>query len=200
MNTHPLLAGLHELRRNWFWFLLLGIALIILGMIMIGAALAATIVSMVIFGWLLVISGAFEAIAAFGSRAWSGFFLHLLSGVLSLVVGVLVLAHPLAAAEGLTLLIAAYLLVAGIFRMAAALSVRYPHWGWELLGGLVTTLLGALIWAQWPVSGLWVIGTFLGIDLLFRGWAWVMFSVAVRQFLGSPPAAGPGPTAPPGPP
>src|SRR5207248_4407466 len=92
-----------------------------------------------------------------------------------------VVASPGAAAAVLTLLLAAYFLVAGLFRIAVALAVRFPHRGWDLFGGAVAALLGVLIAAEWPSSAAWVIGTFLGIDLLLRGWAWVMLALAVRQ-------------------
>jgi uncharacterized membrane protein HdeD (DUF308 family) len=124
-----------------------------------------------------------ETVAAFWAGQWSGLFLHLLSGVLNVVVGVLILAHPGAVAVGLTLLLAVFFLVAGLFRIIAAVALRFPNWGWAFFGGGITALLGAMIWAQWPSSALWVIGTFVGIDLLFRGWAWVMFALAARQGL-----------------
>ena len=181
MHPHPLLAGLDEARRNWGWFLVLGIALIVLGSVALGAAWLTTLASVLFFGWLMVFSGVFETVAAFWARQWSGFFLHLLSGVLNVVVGALILAHPSAVAGGLTLLLAAFFLVAGLFRVIAAAAMRHPNWGWDLLGGGVTALLGMLIWAEWPSSAFWVIGTFIGVDLLFRGWAWVMFALAARQ-------------------
>jgi uncharacterized membrane protein HdeD (DUF308 family) len=161
----------------------LGIALIVLGSVAVGAAWLTTLASVLLFGWLLVFSGVMEAVAAFWAGQWSGFFLHLLSGVLNVVVGVLILAHPGAVAVGLTLLLAVFFLVAGLFRIIAAVALRFPNWGWAVLGGGITALLGVLIWAQWPSSALWVIGTFVGIDLLFRGWAWVMFGLAARHGL-----------------
>src|SRR6266478_3934188 len=84
-------AGLHELRRNWGWFLVLGIALIILGMVALSASMIATIASIFFFGWLLLIDGVFQAMLAFWARQWSGFFLHLLAGVLSVIVGFLMI-------------------------------------------------------------------------------------------------------------
>jgi uncharacterized membrane protein HdeD (DUF308 family) len=172
---------LDEARRHWGRFLVLGIALIVLGSVALGAAWLTTLASVLLFGWLLIFSGVMETVAAFWAGQWSGFFLHLLSGVLNVVVGVLILAHPGAVAVGLTLLLAVFFLVAGLFRIIAAFALRFPNWGWALLGGVITTILGAMIWAEWPSSALWVIGTFVGIELLFRRWGWVMFALAARQ-------------------
>ena len=81
----------------------------------------------------------------------------------------------------LTLLIAMFLVFQGVFRIVAALAVRYPHWGWVLLDGIVSLLLGILIWRRWPVSSLWVIGLFVGIEMLLNGWSLVMLSLAGRN-------------------
>jgi uncharacterized membrane protein HdeD (DUF308 family) len=181
MHPHPLLSGLEEVRRNWGWFLVLGIALIVLGTVALGLAGLATLVSVLAFGWFLLIGGVFEAVAAFWARRWSGFFLHLLGGILYAVVGIMLLANPGAGALTLTLLLAAFFLVSGAFQAGAAVALRFPNWGWAALGGVVTAVLGTLIWARWPSDAVWVIGLFVGIDLLFRGWAWVMFALAARR-------------------
>jgi uncharacterized membrane protein HdeD (DUF308 family) len=174
-------AGLHELRRNWGWFLILGIALILLGLVALSAAFVATIATVLVLGWILVIDGAFQAAMAFWSRRWSGFFLHVLAAVMTLIVGFLMLSKPVAAGLALTLLLAAYFLVSGFFRIVASLMMQFPSWGWVLLSGVVNVVLGALIWSEWPESGLWVIGLFVGIDLLFHGWSYVVFALAVRR-------------------
>jgi uncharacterized membrane protein HdeD (DUF308 family) len=181
MNIHPFFARLDDLRANWAWFLVLGIALIVLGAVSLGAAGLSTLASVLTFGWLLVFGGTFEAITAFWAGRQSGFWLHLFAGLLFAVGGVLILAHPVASVAGLTLLLAALFLTGGLFRIIAAALLQYRSWGWAILDGVVTMLLGVLIWAAWPSSSLWVIGTFLGIALLFRGWAWVMFALGVHQ-------------------
>ena len=196
MVTHPLLAGLEEVRRNWGWFLALGIALIVLGVLALGAPWLVTLATVLLFGWLLLFAGVFEAVGAFWARRWSGFFLHLLAGTLNVVIGLLLIAHPVAGAAGLTLLLAAFFLVGGLFRLGVAAAVQFPGWPWAVLGGAVTALLGILIWAEWPSSALWVIGLFVGIELIFRGLGWVMFALAARE-LPRPTDLGPEP--PPGP-
>jgi uncharacterized membrane protein HdeD (DUF308 family) len=131
-------------------------------------------------GGLILMSGAAEAVGAFWCRRWSGFFLHLLSGVLSVVVGMLFLRAPLDAVLTLTLLLACLLMVGGIFKIVAALSYRFGAWGWPLVGGVIDLILGVLIWLEWPASALWVIGLFVGISLLFRGLNWIGLGLALR--------------------
>jgi uncharacterized membrane protein HdeD (DUF308 family) len=180
----PLVAALrHELdalRGNWFWFVLLGIALVVLGTIALGSVVIASLAAAVVIGTLLLLSGVAEVVGAFWCRCWSGFFLELLSGVLSIVIGVLFLRAPVDALLALTLLLACFLMVGGIFKIVAALSYRFAAWGWALAGGIIDVILGVLIWQQWPASALWVIGLFVGINLLFRGFNWIALGLSLR--------------------
>jgi len=175
------LAGSEELRRNWGWFLALGVFLVVLGTIALGSAVLATMATVVLIGWLLLVGGIVEAGHAFWRKKWSGFFVDLLTGILYMVVGFMIVANPVATAETLTLLIALFLMFGGVFRIVAALAVRFPHWGWLVLHGAVNLLLGIAIWRQWPWSGLWVIGLFVGIDLIFNGWSLVMLGLAAKR-------------------
>jgi uncharacterized membrane protein HdeD (DUF308 family) len=178
-------VGLQELRRHWGWFLVLGIVLLLLGTFAILYAVLATITTVLIFGWVLVFDGLLHGVAAFWARQWSGFFLHLLTGVLSVVVGAILIRHPVEAGLTLTLLLAAFFIVSGVFRIIAPLVMQFPSGGWVVLGGVINLILGLLIWNQWPASGLWVIGMFVGIDLIFRGWSYVMFALALRSLPAS---------------
>jgi uncharacterized membrane protein HdeD (DUF308 family) len=96
------------------------------------------------------------------------------------VAGFLVMQHPLAASATLTLLIALMLIFGGIFRIVLSLMVRFPNWGWMLLHGVITLALGISIWNKWPADALWVIGLFVGIDMLFNGWSLVMLGFAAK--------------------
>ncbi len=175
------LVGLEELRKRWGWFLALGILLIVLGTIAIGSTFLMTLVTMVFLGWLMIVGGVLQALHAFSCKSWSGFFIDLLMGILYAVVGFMLVANPGSSAVALTLLIAMFLIFGGIFRIVASLAVRYANWGWLLLNGVIALILGILIWRQWPVSGLWVIGLFVGIDMLFNGWSLVMLALAARK-------------------
>jgi uncharacterized membrane protein HdeD (DUF308 family) len=184
-NVGPLHTQLEEemqLHKCWLWFVLLGVALIVLGVIAIGSPLVMTITSVLLFGCLLLAGGVAQLVNAVMARGWRGFFAHLLAGVLHLVVGVVMIEHPLRAADVLTLMLAIAFLIGGTFRLICVLIERFPGWPWVLLNGIVTLLLGVAVWRQWPESSLWVIGLFVGIDLVFNGWSWVMLGLSVRSF------------------
>ena len=172
---------LNALRGNWIWFVLLGVALLVLGTIALGSVVVASLAAAVAIGALLLLGGAAEAVGAFWCRGWSGFFLELLSGVLSIVVGLMFLRAPVGALAGLTLLVACFLMVGGIFKVGAALAYRFAAWGWSLAGGIIDMILAQMIWQEWPAPALWVIGLFVGINLLFRGFNWVALGLALRS-------------------
>ncbi len=181
MNGAPVFVGLHELRHSWGWFLLLGILLIVAGCFALGYSFVATVISVVIFGSVLFVTGIMEAASILFVRRWHGYFLHLLMGILDIILGIIIVAQPLQAAVVLTLIIACFFLIGGIYRLVSAISMQFPHWGFAAFSGLVSILLGLMLWAQWPVSGLWFIGMCIGIDLIFRGSAWVSLALRLRQ-------------------
>lgn len=181
MSTHSSFDESGELRPKWGWFLALGIALLLLGAAALIVPWLTTLTSVLVFGWLLFFGGVLEVVAVFWTKGWRAIVLHLLGGILSAVVGALIVAHPDAGALGLTLLLATFFLAGGLFRIGAAVVLRLPSWGWSVVGGIVTALLGVAIWIMWPFSALWVIGMFVAIELMCRGWAWVMFAGAARE-------------------
>jgi uncharacterized membrane protein HdeD (DUF308 family) len=176
-----------DFQKNRGWFLALGILLIIGGTLAIIYDVAATLLSVLFFGWLLIIVGAIEAVQSFWQARWGGFFLHLVVGILAVVVGSHLVSAPMAGALVLTLVMAIYFIVIGVVRAISAIAMRFPGWGWVLLSGVITFILGIMIRNQWPATGLWVIGLFIGIDLIFSGWAYVMLSLAAGK---TPPAQG----------
>jgi uncharacterized membrane protein HdeD (DUF308 family) len=178
-------AELQSLRDNSGWLLALGLALIVLGVLALGSEFT-TLAVMLTFAVLLLVSGGVEIAAAFWARRWGGFFLHLLFGILYLVVGLLLIEHPGVAADALTLMLAASFLVGGLLRIAVALTHRFSNWGWVLLNGVVTFLLGVMIWRRWPDASEWVIGIFVGVELIFTGWSWVALALAVRSIPKQP--------------
>jgi uncharacterized membrane protein HdeD (DUF308 family) len=184
MTTDALVLEFRDLRHKWGWLLAIGISMVILGAIALFITPAATLGTILVLGWLLVVSGVFETIQSFRVRRWSGIFLHLIGGVLGVLVGLLIVTHPLAGALATTLLFASFFTVIGLFRLVAAIRLKFPHWGWAAFDGAVTLLLGLLLWMEWPVSGLWFIGFAVGISLLLRGWSYIMFAIAVRSLPG----------------
>jgi len=151
----------------------MGIALIILGMFMIGAPLAAGVAGVVIIGCLMVVRGAVECAHAVKAGSWAARIAWAVVGIVTALCGLLVLAHPLFGLTTLTLLVAAYFLVKGIVTIAYAFKNAAAR-GWFLFNGVISLLLGCMIWSSWPLSGSWAVGTLVGIDTLFSGFAVVM--------------------------
>ncbi len=172
---------LEGLRESSVLLIGMGIALMILGTVAIGSSFIATYATVLVFGMLLLLGAILQVFTAFWGRRWRGFFLHLLAGVVYFIAGVFMIENPIAAAVGLTLLVAACLLVGGILRIVLSVAERFDGWRWMLLNGLISLLLGVSIWRQWPLSGQWVIGLFVGIEILFSGLSWLMLGLAVRS-------------------
>ena len=170
-----------EMVHHWGWFLGFGIVLMVLGIVAVVRSTTATIASMVFFGWLIVFSSVIQFVEAFMVGRWEGFFLHLLIAILFGIVGLLMVVRPVMSAEALTFLMSVFFLLGGLYQLVAAVWTHLPGWGWHALNGIIAAVMGVLILAQWPVSGLWVIGLFVGIDLIFYGWAWVALALDLRK-------------------
>ncbi|MFO1020505.1 MAG: HdeD family acid-resistance protein [Planctomycetales bacterium] len=173
--------GLDQIRKRWFWFVALGILIVLLGTMALGSSVLMTLASMVFVGWLMVISGIAQALHGFSNHGWGGFFIDLLIGLLYAVAGFLIISHPAATAVTLTAMIATLLIFGGIFRIAIAATVKFHNRGWLFLNGLISVFLGISIWHDWPFSGLWVIGMFIGIDMIFNGWSLIMLGFAAKN-------------------
>jgi uncharacterized membrane protein HdeD (DUF308 family) len=181
MFSGPLLYDVENAHRRWGWLLALGILMIVLGTIAFIIMPAATLGTVLVLGWLLVVSGVFEIVQAFRVRRGGGLFLHLIGGILGILIGLLVVTHPLVGALAWTLLFAAFFTVVGIFRIAVAASLKFPNWGWAVFDGIITLALGILLWASWPSSALWFLGLAVGVSLVLRGWSYVMFAIAAHN-------------------
>jgi len=179
-----------ELGRNWGWFLALGIALAALGVLAIVYSRTATVASMYFYGVVLAFAAVVECANAIMVGKWSGFFLHLAGGLLFGVTAFLLIRYPTLSAEGLTVLMGAFFIVGGTFEVIAPLAVGLPSAGWHVLNGVIAIILGVLVLAQWPVTGLWAIGMFVGIDLLFRGVTWTVFAFGLRALSAAASRAG----------
>ena len=172
---------LEALRGEWLWFLILGIMLIVLGVVAIGAPLVTGIATAVFIGSLVLVGGVIQFVGSFWARDWSGFFLTLISGVLYVVLGLMFVRHPGEALAAMTLFLACGLMVSGLFRIIGSVTYRFPHWGWVVLGGVIDFALGALIWSEWPGASLWVIGLFVGVSMIYNGWTWVILGLALKS-------------------
>lgn len=189
LAQNPLLAGMEEIRNSWGWFLGLGILLMLLGAICIIGDVTATFATVLIFGWLLLISGIVALVHAFGTRNWSGFFLNLLSALFRGFTGYLLIRYPLAGAASLTLILASFFIVSGMFRAIAAGMMKFPRWGWAVFSGLVSVAMGVILLAQMPLSSIWFIGFAIGVDLICDGASLVGFGAAIHQVFPKPKAS-----------
>lgn len=168
------------LRKNWGWLLALGIVLIVAGMAAIAHPAIATVTTVTFLGIMLLFAAGAEVASAFWARGWGGFATHLLMGLIYGFLGVFMLEQPVLNAAIYTYILAVFFVAGGLVRIVFALTGRYSGWFWMLLSGTISLILGIMIWRQFPGSSLWVIGTFVGIDLLFLGWTWVMLAMAVK--------------------
>jgi uncharacterized membrane protein HdeD (DUF308 family) len=165
--------------RGWIAFA--GIALLVLGAAAIVYDGVATLASVVAFGWLLLLAGFVQMAHAFQVRAWSGFFLYLLDGIIRATAGLLLMLYPASGAQALTLVLSFYFIVGGLFKTFGSVALQFPSWGWSVASGLVSVVLGVMLLMQWPASGMWFIGFAVGLDLLLYGWALLMFAAAVKK-------------------
>lgn len=177
-------AGLDQVRRSWGWFLVFGILLTLLGVACVAKAQTATTFSILALGWVLAISGVLWLVNSFYAFSWHGFFLYLLNAIIRGVTGYLLIRHPDAGAEGVTMLLAALFIVGGLFRGVGASVIQFPRWGWTVFSGLVSVALGVYLLVSWPAATTYFIGLAIGIDLSFDGSALVGFAGAIHSLPG----------------
>ena len=155
---------------------LLGLVLILAGIVVLGDVVAATIISAFVIGGMAVIAGVFEIIHAFWTKGWGGFLWQILLGLLYLAFGLVLISRPVAGAVALTYVFGLLLVVSGIVRIVLGFRFRSGLRGIMLLSGVLALVAGLIILTRWPVSGLWVLGLLLGIDLICHGIAWLTFA------------------------
>lgn len=158
-----------------------GILLTILGVVCVAKAQTATTFSILALGWILLISGVMWLVNSFYAFAWHGFFLYLLNAIIRGVTGYLLIRHPDAGAQGITMLLAALFIVGGLFRGVAAGAIHFPRWGWTVFSGLVSVILGIYLLTTWPTASTYFIGMVIGIDLIFDGAALIGFAGAIHS-------------------
>jgi len=172
---------LGHLKTGWWWLLVFGILLIVGGAVALLFPILTNVAAMVVLGVTLVMAGIATIVTAFWAGKWGGFLVQFLVGIVYFVVGLQIADMPLQAGVVTAMFIAAFFIVAGAFRVAAALTVRFPHWGWAMLNGVVTFLCGVVIYRHFPQCALWVVGLLVGLEMIFNGLSWIMLAVAVRN-------------------
>jgi len=164
------------------WSIFCGVLLIVLGMFAVASpALAAVAVNAVI-AWLIVLAGVVHLVLAFYAHRAGSLLWKLVVGLAYVVFGVYLIAHPALGVASLTLLLGSLFLVEGIFDIALFFQMRAVGGSsWILVDGIITLLLGLMIYLQWPSSSNWAIGTLVGVSLIISGVTRLMLSLAVRK-------------------
>jgi uncharacterized membrane protein HdeD (DUF308 family) len=175
-------AGLEPLRARSGWIIALGVVYVVAGIIALGSVVFATLVSVFIVGIMMLISGVAEVVNAFQLKSWGRFLIWLLLGALYIVAGFLTFENPALAAAILTLFLGVALIASGIMRGVLAFSMQQTMpWVWVLISAIVTFLLGLVIVVHWPVSSLYTLGIFLGVDLVVAGAGWIGLGVGLKR-------------------
>lgn len=174
--------GIAPLRAKWGWIVALGLVYLLTGLIALGSVMTATVASVLVVGAMMIIAGVAEVINAFQVKGWGKFLLWILLGALYIIAGFVTFENPLLAAALLTLMLGAALVASGIMRIILAFGMKQETpWIWVALSGAITLLLGVIILAHWPVSSLFVLGLFLGIDLVMAGAGWIGIGLSLRR-------------------
>src|SRR5262245_27782260 len=167
-----------QIAEHWVWYLFLGIVLVLGGCAAIAFPHLSTIAAKIALGWIFLISGVVTILHALSAGEWRGFILNLLIGILYAVAGAYLVFLPLAGILTLTALVAALFLADGVLELIMAFRVRsHRGWGWVLFSGLVAIAAGALIALQLPSSATWVLGTLVGIKMIFAGWSFIALAL-----------------------
>ncbi len=169
-------------QKHWLGFLVLGIISLILGSAAIVTPLVATGFVVLVIGVVLIVNGISQLIHCFKTEKTGSFIWSLVTAVIFIIAGGLVLARPLLGAVTLTLIMAVFFILEGITKIATGFKLKpAPNWNWLFFSGLLSLLLGVIIFSGWPGDTTWVPGMFLGIDLVFGGWSLIMISLAAKR-------------------
>lgn len=174
-DTAPLRAGSG-------WIVALGVVFVIAGFFALGSMMLATVAKVLVVGVMMIIAGVAEVINAFKVKSWGKFLLWALLGVLYIIAGFITFQNPLLAAVVLTLLLGAFLIASGVLRIFLAFNMkRETPWVWVAVSGVITLLLGLVIVARWPVNSVYILGLFLGVDLIVAGASYIGLGSGLRR-------------------
>jgi uncharacterized membrane protein HdeD (DUF308 family) len=166
-----------------------GVALIILGMVAVGSPFLAAVAVNALIAWLIILAGVLHLIVAFHTREAGSLIWRLLVGLAYIVFGAYITGHPALGVVSLTLVLASLFLIEGILNIALYFKVRsVQRSSWLLIDGIITLLLGLLIYIQWPSSSAWAIGTLVGVSMIMSGLTRIMLSSAVRKATDTMPS------------
>ncbi|GAA1361135.1 HdeD family acid-resistance protein [Streptomyces beijiangensis] len=172
-----------KLSRSFGWLAFLGVILVLSGLLGLVYTGVATLTSMLLFGWLLLIGGIVGLLQSIQSRDSNFFWLGVIVASLNLAAGIVVIRHPEGTAETFTMFAALLFLTGGAFRLVGSVVVRGPQFGWTLLQGAFGVLLGVLVLFDWPHSSMYVLGCFFSLALLFDGLGLIAIGVGGRRIV-----------------
>ena len=185
ITAEVVVVDLEELPRKWGWLLALGILMLVTGSIGLVQSVAMTLVTVLFFGAIITVNGTFALVQTIMDREekWRGKMVHVLLAVLYIAAGAIILVNPVAASAALTLLLGGIFLAMGITRILYGLRLRKLGWKWVMpvVIGAVDVLFAIILGISWPISGLWVIGIMVSIELLMYGWMLTFTALAVRK-------------------
>ncbi|HEV7553175.1 MAG TPA: HdeD family acid-resistance protein [Candidatus Angelobacter sp.] len=174
------------LKRASQMSLVLSIVLIFFGVLAITLPMATSIGVVIVIGWLVMFNGCAQLIHAFQSKGIGHIAWKLLVAVLYLAAGLYLISNPALGAAGLTLVLGIFFFAEGVADVIAYASTRKTGGSsWMLFDGVVTLILGFMIWNRWPISSLWVIGTLVGVSMIMTGTTRLMMTLAVRKAAAS---------------
>jgi uncharacterized membrane protein HdeD (DUF308 family) len=169
-------------KRASGWSIVWGIVMFLCGILAIALPLETSIGIVIILAWVILFAGIAHLILAFQSRGIGAVLWQLLLGVAYGIAAIYMLTHPLLGVLSLTLVLAIFLLFEGVLEIALYFRIRQVrNSGWVLFDGIITLILGVLIWTHWPSSAVWLIGTLVGISLIFSGISRIMLALAFRR-------------------
>jgi uncharacterized membrane protein HdeD (DUF308 family) len=176
----------HEVKSNAGWLVALGVVTIVAGLLSMGYPWASGLGVTVVVGIVMVIAGIARTAAAFHAGSFGQGTLAFLGAILTVVGGVVLVTRPGIGLASLTLMLGIYLLIDGIAGAVLAFKVKpVAGWGWMLVGAFTGLVLGILLLWEWPLSGVWAIGTLVGINLIFTGFSVVSIGSAARKMVGA---------------
>lgn len=169
-------------KRYSLWYLIQGVLLIAAGALAIVYPVVSSAAVVILLGWLLIASGVVQGLSLVGARHVPHFWLQLISVILALLIGFLFLRDPAQGMATIALLLIVFFMIEGISKVVFALTIRpFPNWGWVLASGFVGILLALILWANLPVTALWLVGVLLGVNLISVGAAIAWLAWRVRQ-------------------
>jgi uncharacterized membrane protein HdeD (DUF308 family) len=171
-------------RRSLNWSIAFSILMILAGLAAIAMPPIAGLAVNIVVAWLLLFSGAMHLVFAWYTRTAGAAVWEVLLGLVYGAIAIYLLAQPIAGLAALTLALATYLFLEAVLEFMASVYLRrLSGAGWLLFDGVITLILAVMIWQTWPSNTEWVIGTLVGVSMLFSGVSRLMLSVSARQLV-----------------